>query len=323
MLLQEFVNMKLASGEIDFTDEVFSWKPEDSDEETVIHAGGFTGLFQSQKLSDEQRDAMRDIHVKQTEAYLEDGRPREETVFIVVDNAEPEKGPQILTVSRGVSRAIKQKISERKTQFSKNPEKADPFKYPVCWSIKQQRKGGSVNGPPEYVVVATDDDVTDEIQEAFDSEVPNTDKLFEYSNVVQLRREFESSWCHEVTPDWDSIFANAEELVKGTPAGEEPVSFNYGKNAKGGDADEVKSSPKTSTVKTTKKSDPEPEETEEVEGGGECEKCGKMIPASAFTDDGAECPHCNAKYKKNGDEYELVKEEVKKPTIKASRRPKE
>lgn len=348
LLLMQWVNMKIVAGTIDFTDEIMKFEPEEGDEK-IIHAGGFTGMFQSQKLEKEQRAEMRKIGVRQDNAYQEDARPSEELVLIIVDNENPAEGPQICTLKRGPAKALVAAIEALKKKYSKNPSKANILENPVCFSIE---KDDSNDGPPKYTVAETDDELTDVIQEAFDTDPPSTDRIFEDSNVVALRRVFETYWVHEETPDWDDIFAAAEKAVEGTPAGEEPeqrsfsdkkksskkveededeeedADFDFGANKKASKKDEDEVPEKKSSTKA-KAFTPEPE-VEEVEGAT-CDKCGEIIPDEAFTDDGATCPHCKAEYVKNAEgEFELVnakkvEESVKpsKPQIKASRRPRD
>lgn len=306
-LLQQWVDEQIESGKINWCDPIF--KVEASEETRIVYAGGWLGMFQSKKLSDKQKEEVRTkAKIPLDKAYLQNGRAKEQVVFIVVDNDAPGDGPRIAAVGDGLSKAFKAEVQRRKKQFSKNPDMADPIKNPVCFSWTKQDRFN-------FTVTATDIDRTPAIDEAFAQPPCDTSKMFEPSNVAKLRESMEAFWCHDVTPDFDELFAKAFDAVKGTPAAELPTSFNHGANAAAGEdggeeaGDETKGEEESSGA-----AEPSP-----------CDACGKDIPDEVFDGNPVKCPHCGVEYKL--DEADGTFKVVEKPAppppatgIRASRR---
>lgn len=285
-LLLEWVYDRIQDGKIGWTSEIFQFRPSDGDAE-VIHAGGFCGLFQDKKLTDAQKDAIRKLGIRSDETYKEDCRASEQTVFIVVRNDDPDAGPLIAPVGRGLAQAFKDAVKNRRKQFSKNPELADPIRHPTCfeWSVDK-------SGPfKRFVIVATDDDLTDKIKAQFAAPLPDTERLFAPSNVALLRKQFEEAWIHKVVPPWDLLFAKAMAAVKGTPAAELDSAFDYGANAPdSGAADDVISSGGSGSKTITTVAAVEPEVSK-------CDNCGGSIADEVFDSTPVLCPHCGIEYR--------------------------
>jgi hypothetical protein len=279
-LLQEWVHEQIESGKINWCDPIF--KVEASEETRVVYAGGWLGMFQSKKLSDKQKEEIRTKTKTQLDkAYLQNGRAKEQTVFIVVDNDAPKEGPRIAAVGDGLSKAFKAEVQKRKKANSKNPELADPIKNPVCFSWTKLDKFN-------FSVAATDIDRTPEIDAAFEMPPCDTSKMFEPSNVAKLRESVEEFWCHDVTPDFDKLFAEAFKAVKGTPAAELPMSFSHGANADSdGEGEEgADGADEPAAGAPAGAAEPSP-----------CDACGKDIPDEVFDGDPVKCPHCGVEYK--------------------------
>ncbi len=348
MLLTEWVNTQINAGNIDWCDEIFKWEPDGDGDDVVVHAGGFTGKFQDSELTKEERKEMRTkAGMTQANAFMENAAANEETVVVLVDNDNPENGPQIATLKRGIKKQLQKCIKDRRTSFGKDSEDADPFKNPVCFCI--QREETDSVPKIQYTVTALTDKVaplTDEIQAAFDMDPPDTSKMSERSNVALLRKNFEESWCHDVVPPWDEIFEAAEKEVEGTEAAELPEDFNHGANKKtkgkkveepeddDDDAEEEDDKPEVKEEKKPSKPAPkeEPEEEtetkEEDENATHCESCDGVLEDSLFEDDpdSVVCPHCGVTYDndRENDDWVLRKpKKEEKPKVKASRRPRD
>ena len=284
-LMIEWVWQQIEAGTIDWCDPIFKFE---ADEEEVTYAGGFTGKFQSNKLTDEEKKEIRKkTGIRLNEAFKQNGRASEQVVFIVIQNDDPGAGPVIAAEGRGLSRAFQKCVKDRRASMTKEPQKADPLKFPVCFLWKQEEGKG---GFKEYTVVATDDDLTDEIKEAMGEDPPSTSKLFESSNVPLLREQFEEYWCHDVEPPWDDIFAKAMEATKGTPAGSLPSDSKDSKDSKSKSDDDE---------------DDDDDDASAAIGGGAsapaaepapCDVCGEPIADEVFENDPVICPHCGAEY---------------------------
>ncbi len=312
--LLQWVNQQIEGGTLGFTDPIFAWEPEEGDE-TAIHAGGFVNGFSGSKIPDDRKALVAKAKIRGTEGYKESCVPKEETVLILVDDENPEDGPQICTIGRGFSKSFQEAIENRKKRFSKKEiteGKHELDKFPACWSITKDDSGPF----PKYIVAESAGDITEELQAAFDADLPDTSKMYAPSNVAMLRDSMQTHWVHEeIEPDWDEIFKRAEKAVEGTPAAEATTSFNYGKNVK-----------KEEETEENEESKTQPEEKkEEAVDAPPCDACGKPIPLEVFDSDPVKCPHCGAEYELKDGEYCLkpkVEEKVEKPKIRASRRPK-
>lgn len=276
-LTLEWVREMIEDGKIDWTDEIFKFETPKDD--LIIHAGGFTGLFQKNNLSEAQYDELKKARISRKEAYKENGGCKLNYVFVVVQYALPDEGAMIAMEGKALGQKMQKAIRDetRKWEKSKTPKKGDPFAEPYAfrWSYDENEEFDKA-----YDVIAIPTEsmpITPELQAVFDEDPPSLDKIVEPSNVALLRSSFEQHWCHRITPPWDDLFRAAEQRVKGTSAAELPTDFNYGANEK----------KSNTTTPVGVKEEPKGED----DGLVECDVCHKGFPEDVFT-----CTHCGAEY---------------------------
>lgn len=297
-LLLEWVREQIEEDRINWIDEIF--RIESDKEDVDIRAGGFTGLFQSKKLTDDQLAELKKAKIKVGEAFKENGGAKANYVFCVVQYNEPDDGCLIAMEGKALGLKMQKAIHDEQTKWksSKTPEKGNPFVNPFVFQWKYD---DDKNFDDAYDVVAIPTDsmpITAELQLVFDDEPPDLKPIVDPSNVAILRASFEEHWCHEVVPPWDEIFTAAEERVKGTPAAELPEDFKYGGNA---DSKRNTDAPDRSRVDTSGKAPTmvggvktKIAQEKEVAAQAEpiaCDVCHKEMAETEFT-----CPHCGAKY---------------------------
>lgn len=310
----EWVREAVENGDIDWTDEIFEFKSDGDD--ITIQAGGFTGLFQKNDLDDEQLGELKKAKVRRDEAYKQNCTARLNYVFCVVQYEVPEDGCVIAMEGKALGQKMQKAIRDERAKWegTKTPEKGDPFKKPFVfrWKYDSEEKFDRA-----YDVIAMPNEsleITAELQAVFDEEPPSIEKLVEQSNVALLRQSFEEHWVHEVVPPWDDIFGDAEERVKGTPAGELPEDFNHG----AADRSRVDTSGKKPSVVGMKtKKQVEREEKQEApppppadEEEFECDNCQAPMKATELT-----CKKCGTEYDSSGNivkKPEPAKEEPKR-----------
>jgi hypothetical protein len=287
----EWLFRAVVQGVIDWTDPVFSFEAEDSDNLT-IHAGGLLRMYpknweEAKKFLDadeikaeQKKFKERDISLK--DSFKENATIQLKYLFVVVDHENLEKGPQVAIEAEALGTKVKalythrkEKIEAQNKKLSKAEiaEKANPIRQ-TCMRWKFDNKK---NFSDKYDVIELDGiEITDEIRESFDVEGPDVNTLTGPGNVAFLKQNFESHWCHDVIPPWDEIFeqgfiaAKAIEKTRKLKPGtltELSTDFKHGANA---DAD-----------------DSEEESGQTVE----CEVCKEQMPEKDMV-----CPHCKAEY---------------------------
>lgn len=312
-LTLEWVREQIEDGHIDWTDEIFKFETPKDD--AIIHAGGFVGLFQDRKLTDDQLAELKKAKIVKSEAYKEDSRAGLRYLFQVVKYEAPDEGCVTALEGKALGQKMQKAIRDEKTKWPKEPDRGDPFVNPYVfrWKFDDEQ-----DFEKKYDVIAMPNEslpITDEIQEVLDDDPPSIELLIEPSNVMLLKQSFQDHWCHEVEPPWDELFAKAEEAVKGTKAGEQPgIAYDEGANVDKKKAEAKASKGRTETV--SKKADPKPkpppaEEEEEVG----CDLCQHPMKITEFT-----CSNCKAEYDpKTGKLIEKKPEPPKEEAPKRSR----
>lgn len=244
---------QIADEKIDWCDEIFRFQGDGKDKR-IVYAGGFTGLFDSRGVTEEQFDEIYEkTGITKRDVFQHVSVAKLQFLFQVIREQAVDEGTKIMIESNAVSRALKTCVKNMKLRAAKEAarkadrqglkkeEKArleleamnavDPLRSsPICFSL--------INRPTEkepskkYDVLSCDYDVTEELKAQFDKDPPDVSDVYGLSNVAELRRNFEEHWSHaKVVPPWDDIFAPSFEKLAGTKYVELPSDFNYGANA--------------------------------------------------------------------------------------------
>jgi len=313
-LTLEWVREQIADRKIGWCDPIFRFEA-GGDDDQVIHAGGFTGIFGKKDMTEAEKRELRRAGIRRDEAFMENSTARLQYVFRVVQNDEPGDGCVIAIESQTLGDKMKKLINDRREDLGK--DEGDPRKHPVCFRWRYDESEEFSNKYDAKVITSIK--LSDEIKRVFDAEPPAIDELIGPSNVAVLRQLFETHWCHEtVDPPWAELFEPITKFLKKENPSllDLPESFDHGANASDNDEDDDEDDEGEDD-----EDDDEGEDDEEVE----CDSCKKPMAADALT-----CPHCGAEYEydANNGTYKLKpkpepKPETRRVDARVSRRQRE
>jgi len=266
-LLAEWVYEQIAAGELDWCAKLFKYDARDSEEPTIIHAGGMIGAYGRQKppLSDKECEQLRKAHIYLKDAWKENQLSKLYYVMIVADNDKPESGVKPYTIASGLGDKIKEVIHKAVMDAE---DEGNPFLHPYCirWEhhpeeIPSKKYDASKMGKIK---------LTDEIRQLIiTDDPPSMGRIIARGNPLTLRASMEEACLVKGVP-WERIFGRAVKAW-------EDHEGKEGSKADGTDFD------------------PDELEDKPAPGGKAadddkvCEECGDIIPAGA-----KRCPGCKA-----------------------------
>lgn len=125
------IHLAIHNGELDWLDEVFRFEGStDPKNDQVLYAGGVTGLFNSDKLTDKQKAELRVKGISQRDTWRQNGHAKLSYVFALVDQDDVRAGVQIATQNQLIGDRVKKVI--RDTQASLGDEEGNPMLNPFC-----------------------------------------------------------------------------------------------------------------------------------------------------------------------------------------------
>ncbi len=305
-LLLEWVREQIDGTEtIGWLDVIFDIDTDSGDDNaTVIHAGGFCGLFSAKDMDKEEETAMKKAGIRRSEAFKEEGKARMQYVMTVVPYKKPSEGPTVAIEAEALGKKFKQMIKDMRD------DGRDPRTNPVVFRWKYDE--GASFSDKYSVAVRTNDTITEDHTAALAKEWPQekVDRVISLGNLVALRESFERWWKHKVIPPWDAIFAPAMAAYKGKPEAQAPSDSD---EKDGEDSDDEEDDAPASV---RSKDEPAPEGTEDdnEEEVYACSNpaCGKPMKGTDMV-----CPHCGAVYDEEGN-FTLPKKEEAKPKSRAA-----
>lgn len=212
--LLEWVHQAIIRKEIRWTDEIFVFDevPKDA---VILHAGGFTGMFNSKDLEPSELAELRRAGIRRDDAWKEAAHARMQYIFRIVKNSAPEEGCLIALESQALGDKVKRVIGDRIDDVGR--EKGDPFKTPYAfrWVYDDEKEFSQKYEARAMLSL----ELTPELQAVFDAEPPSINELTRAPNLRELRASFEAHWVHPVVPPWAELFA-AAEVEYGDAAGE-------------------------------------------------------------------------------------------------------
>jgi hypothetical protein len=306
--LLEALRVLYAEGKVGFSDDVFRWEGDDPKDVQVMTLGGMLNLYGNNRLSDEEKQAMKDAGIKLTEAWKENAWSKCNYLFVVVDYDEPEAGVQIAIETTGLGDATKECIHSQ--IVSEGEERGNPILDPYV--IKWEHHPNAKEFNKKYKAYPVRKmPITPQVRELIDSDPPDIDNLIRGGNVSKLRAELEARCVLEdpsIIP-WDDVFGPAEAAGYGDkeeeeePEPEELPPPPPKKKVEAVSKQKVEAPPiKQETVpagrkrKEPPKVEPEPEpELEEPPSHEDstipCDECGAPMSATA-----TKCEKCGAEY---------------------------
>jgi hypothetical protein len=260
----EWVYQAIKSRTLSWVDEIFLFDEIPGDP-TVIHAGGFAGLFNNKDMDRDEVKELRQAGIRRDEAWKESAQPRMQYIFRVVKNAAPAEGCLIALEAQALGDKVRRVIADRIDDVGR--VKGDPFQNPYAIRWAYDDKAEFSKKYEARLMSAME--ITPELQAVFDVEPPSINELVRPSNVKELRASFEAHWCHKtVRPPWNEIFAGVDVADDDGPEDDDPTAFDYGDNA--------------ASAATTAAAD---------DDIVECDVCSGVMPGTVF-----ECPHCGTQY---------------------------
>lgn len=217
--LVDVIYRGIASGQVDWTAPVFRFEgSSDPKNDQVLHAGGITGLFNSNKLSDEQKAHLKSKGIRQSEAWRENAHAKLQYVFCVVDHDDLKSGVQIAPQAGMVGDKLKSVIADARASLG--DEDGNPMVNPFCIELTYDEKA-PIN-KRYHARRIEKHKMTPEIERLIRSEPPDLSQSMLPFNQKSLRAFLERHAVIDLP--WDQIFdvpvfvpAGAEE-----DPGEEP-----------------------------------------------------------------------------------------------------
>jgi hypothetical protein len=209
-LLIEHLREQVLSGEMKITQPVFEFKIDGDDEHArILTAGGITGLYDNDHLTDVQRADIRKAGVRLTDAWQEAARAKCNYLFRVVDDDHPEGGVQIATETTLLGDKVKQVIRDQMTAMG--DVDGNPLKKP--YAIRWEHRPAEQEFSKKYhALVMPKLAVREEIRRLiYDEDPPDVSALVAPGNVKALRAAMEQYAVTELP--FDDIFAAGEERV--------------------------------------------------------------------------------------------------------------
>lgn len=263
LLLREVLRRRVRSGELDASAVVFEWKNPSDGELIEWHAGHLSRL---------------EDRTKKTWGHSLDTKL--EWIFVIVDNEDPEAGPQIVTVPKLLGDCMRATIKAE--MDSNGVEDGNPFINPYCfkWVFDENAKKMTDMYTAHRYNKAK---LTDEVLEAIES----TDYADPAPMIVpsagdkdRIRAAMEAA--AQIDLPWDEIFVDAweDDATEFDPAKMDAEKPPQKSNAAGGRSRRKKKEPEAD-----KGYDPVP-----------CDECRyPMHPQWPH------CPSCGTEYEIDGD----------------------
>lgn len=232
--------------------------------------------------------------------------------FVVVDDSDPAKGPQIVRATKAIGEAMQKEIRK---QVDSLGEKGNPQVHPYAFKWTYEKDAAIKDMYDAYKYEAAE--LTEEIREAITNPEfpdPTSDCEPKVGDKARLRADMEAA--AQIDLPWDKLFVSAWQDKE--PEGGGGSDFEFGENereekvpevrTKGRQKEEAKPATPEGKTRRRKKEAPKPPpppEPERIEC--ETEGCGEMLLPTQET-----CPKCGAEY-----EIEVVEASEKVSTPKA------
>jgi len=109
--LIEYVRDAVESGELSWTAPLFRFAGSDPSKTLIIHAGGLYNAFGRSDLTEKDKEELKQARIYRKDAWRENAMAKLSYVFSVVDNANPQEGPQIAIETSLLGDKVKEVIN--------------------------------------------------------------------------------------------------------------------------------------------------------------------------------------------------------------------
>jgi hypothetical protein len=298
----------VTSGRVDWLKPIFKFEGDEAKETKVLHAGGMWMSRKSyEELEKDELKRAKDAGVSLKEmSWQENCFAKMEYVARVVDNAHPESGVQIATVTSSLGDKIKDVIVDQRED--RGVEEGDPFKnpYAIQWEFREREP---VPANMYKVRPMLKLPLTPAINALLQAEPPDISKMVQPFNTQEMRAFLESHAL--VKLPWDDIF-NVQKRIPKAPESLKDVAPPKTKSTQVAvpeDLEEPKPSKAVQKAKPARPAIPSEDDPKAVN----CAACGTDDDLKPMWEDDTTCPHCGAKYTASGDL--IPREEAAKPKM--------
>ena len=299
---------------VDWLKPIFKFEGDEPKETVILHAGGiYMGRKAYEDLEPDEIKRARDAGVSLKDmAWKENCNAKMEYICRVVDNAHPETGVQIATVTSSLGDKIKDVIIDQRED--RGVEEGDPFKNPYCiqWEYREREQDPKkmYHARPKLQVP-----LTPAIAKLLQAPPPDVAKMVQPFNVQEMRAFLEGHAL--VKLPWDDIF-NVSKRAPAVPKSPESIQDVAPPKPRKSPTEPVLEdleTPKPSKAVQTKdvamRGRP-PIPSEDDPRAVNCEACGTDDNLKPMWEDDTTCPHCGAKYTADGKLLPKVEEAPKK-----------
>lgn len=288
--LIENVRGRVAAGKLSWVSPVFAFKGTDSRKDVTLHAGGLYNAFGAKDLAKEDKEQMAAVSPEKggpiyaRDAWKQALTAKLEYMFVVVDNDDPAKGPQIAIESNLLGAKVQNVIAHAVKSLG-DPKLGNPVHnpYAIQWT---HNPADGIGFDKRYDAcrmerVRPSPAVEKMIRE---SEVPDTSQITARFNPRTVMARMQTHALVEFP--WDDLFADAikawdADARKRDHDTEQGAQDRHPVMGDGSDRGRYAETRVSAPV-------PQPPKDEELFG---CDDCGKPMKASDPT-----CPHCGKVY---------------------------
>lgn len=201
----EWVRQRINDEEMAITEPLFRYVSDvNPSHNATLRAGGITGLFGGDKLTDDEQLEMRKHGIFKKEAFKEKALAQANYAFVVVEYDAPAEGVQIAVESALLGDKMKTAIFDRISSLGR--EEGDPLVNPVVFEWEYDPADG-IEFQKKYAAgVIQKLALTDQMKMLIDGEAPTEqlERLRRKFNPLQLRAELEEHAL--VKLPWDEFF---------------------------------------------------------------------------------------------------------------------
>lgn len=204
------VYLLIAAGKLDWTEPVFRFEGSTNpDHDQIIHAGGLTSMFGSDRLSKEQEAYLKSKRIYKSEAWRENFHGKASYVFCLVDEDNVGDGVQVETMTSVVGDHIKRVI--RHAKKSLGDEAGNPMRNPFCIELSYDK---SKIFSQRYDACRIEQvKLSSEVERLIKSTPPSISRVMRPFNQKLLRAFFEEHAVIELP--WDQIFKVPQLVPEG------------------------------------------------------------------------------------------------------------
>lgn len=301
-LLIEHVRSEINAGRMDWTTPLFRF--ETDEDEDIVYAGGFCGLFQKRDLSKKEAGEIRKLGVKINEAYMQNGMCRQQYVMAVTAESDLEAGWVIAMEGQTLGNKMKKAIADEIKRCDGDVQLGHPRfnPYPFEFNYDENKEFSD-----KYDVVALSRKrPSSEVQQLLDNgEAPSFDKIRSDPSLGTLKQLMKDA--AQVKLPLDDIFARAideigEHFDNDNDSDEEEDSEsvpNVGSSKQ--EKDEAEDDDESVDQETVDdEDDHEDDHEDDGDEDGGCDVCDAAMGPEDMV-----CGECGAKYEAddNGDVY--------------------